>query len=177
MNRTSSQKVQKTFDRATALQNLFAGSSLASSEPPNQLEKAPAVQRVLHSLEQGASRTGEVDLSRSPQSLLQYDFREAEAPIHQLDHKKQRQIRQNEEILSKITDDFDQMTDNVKLKKFEEYIQRKNDENRKNAQNNKNRNQSTAYRPTDPRPMSRGPSQVGEAGGHDLTADGSLSQR
>ena len=32
-----------------------------------------------------------------------------------------------------MTDDFDQMTDNVKLKKFEEYIQRKNDENKKNA--------------------------------------------
>lgn len=52
------------------------------------------------------------------------------------------------------------MTDTIKLKKYEEYIQRKNDENKKNALNNKNRNQSTAYRPTDPRQIARGPSEL-----------------
>ena len=55
-----------------------------------------------------------------------------------------------------MTDDFDAMTNNVKLKKFKEYIQRKNDEIKRNAMNMK-KNQSTAYRPTDllaPRPQS-----------------------
>jgi hypothetical protein len=46
-------------------------------------------------------------------------------------------VRQNDEILSKMTDDFDAMTNNVKLKKFKEYIQRKNDEIKRNAMNMK----------------------------------------
>ena len=74
----------------------------------------------------------------------------------QLDPKKQKLVRQNDEILSRMTDDFDTMTNNVKLKTFKEYIQRKNDEIKRNAMNMK-KNQSTAYRPTDllaPRPQS-----------------------
>ena len=100
---------------------------------------------------------------------MSYDFKEAEKML-QLDPKKQKLVRQNDEILSKMTDDFDVLTNNVKLKKFKEYIQRKNDEQKRNAMNMK-KNQSTAYRPTDlfvPRPESMTKTET-----QDLTGDGS----
>ena len=70
-------------------------------------------------------------------------------------------MRQNEDILNGMTDDFDRLTNNVKIKKLKEYIKKRNEENKRNAQNDK-KNQSTAYRPTNlgPKPISR----AGEAG-------------
>ena len=87
------------------------------------------------------------------------NFLGAQNPI---ESRKQKQLmRQNEEILNGITDDFDQLTNNVKIKKLKEYIKKRNEENKRNQQNDK-KNQSTAYRPTNlgPKPIPR----AGEAG-------------
>ena len=50
-----------------------------------------------------------------------------------METRKQKQLmRQNEEILNGMTDDFDQLTNNVKIKKLKEYIKKRNEENKRN---------------------------------------------
>lgn len=59
-----------------------------------------------------------------------------------------KQTRQglHQDLLNGLSDDFDQLTKNVELKKLQEHFQRRHDENKRNPLNDK-KNQSTAYRP------------------------------
>ena len=70
-----------------------------------------------------------------------------------MDPRKQKLARQHHETLQAVTDDFDQLTNQVKVRKLKEYIQKRNEEIKKTQLNDK-KNQSTAYRPTNmPKPM------------------------
>ena len=73
-----------------------------------------------------------------------------------VDIRKQKLQRLNQDLLNKLSDDFDQLTNKVKVKKLKEYLQKRNDENKRNPLNDKNK-PSTAYRPTNlpaPKPTS-----------------------
>jgi len=51
-----------------------------------------------------------------------------------IETRKQKQLmRQNQDILNGITDDFDQLTKNVNIKKWKEYMRKKNEEIKRNA--------------------------------------------
>ena len=71
------------------------------------------------------------------------------------DMRKQKILRQKQEFLDTMTDDFDELTYHIKVRKLKEYLQKRRiDENKKNSMNEK-KNPSTAYRPTNislPRP-------------------------
>ena len=74
-----------------------------------------------------------------------------------VDPKKQKLQREHHQILQTISDNWDQLTTTVKIKKLEEYIRRKKHEELQKNQTADKKNQSTAYRPTSlpvPQPVS-----------------------
>lgn len=147
-----------------------------------KFEQTPAMQQIYRCL--GASMNeslnrahaaDEHDKEIKPQSLMTFDgkglekvaeqqiapaFHQAHAVVDMRKQKLQRYNQQrqlnDQDLLNKLSDDFDQLTNKVKVKKLKEYLQKRNDENKRNPLNDK-KNQSTAYRPTNlpaPKPTS-----------------------
>ena len=65
-----------------------------------------------------------------------------------LDPRKQKLARLHNETLASVCDDFDYLTTQVRKKKLEEYVQKREEEIKRTQANDKTKNQSTAYRPT-----------------------------
>jgi len=120
----------------------------------NKLEQAPAIQMMFKALRAAESQS--MDDLIDPASLQTFNSLDAKPSFstNPLDLRRQKQLKAHAEIVNTMTDDFDQLTNNVKVKKLEELIRRKNAEQRENAQKDQKQHQSTAYRPTNyPKPV------------------------
>ena len=130
-----------------------------------KFEQTPAMQQIFRCLGMSANESAnktyagdEDDREIKPQSLMAFDVKGAEkvaaqqiAPALQqaqvvVDMGKQTRQGLHQDLLNDLSDDFDQLTKNVELKKLQEHFQRRHDENKRNPLNDK-KNQSTAYRP------------------------------